>query len=320
MNDTAKVHFSSTIAASGGHIRLVSGAVAAPTEYDFVGWGTATKPLGAAAPAPSAGVVLSRSQNSAGAYENTLNNASDFVASDTQAVIVAGGVAVSEQLDLTELLPNPASPATDATGEFIEIYNPNDHEVSLRGYKLLTGNTLNHSFTFKDQAIGAGAYKAFYVGETKASLSNTSGKAQLQDAAGNVLSETAAYNAAPSGSSWSFTGSDWQWSGTPTPNAVNIRNTNTEDAVATKAKATTKKATATKAKTTSTKAKAGAASTGSGAVLSDNTDKPATKSLHTGVLAGVGALALVYGAYEYRQDFANTYLRIKKLRRNRKAG
>jgi hypothetical protein len=42
---------------------------------------------------------------------------------------------------ISEVLPNPTPPATDAEGEFIELYNSNNNIFDLSGFSLQAGNT-----------------------------------------------------------------------------------------------------------------------------------------------------------------------------------
>lgn len=48
---------------------------------------------------------------------------------------------LAAHISITELLPNPAAPATDDADEFVELFNGSDEPVRLRGYKLQTGNS-----------------------------------------------------------------------------------------------------------------------------------------------------------------------------------
>ena len=158
----------------------------------------------------------------------------------------------------------------------------------------------------------------FYVTETKATLSNSSGRAQLLMPSGQVADETAAYQSAPDGSSWAFDGSAWQWTSNPTPNQPNVfAIEEVKEATQKSSKvATIKKKTATKPKKTTGKVKA-ASTPSSNVAKSDNATPGAQSKVHTAVLAGVGGLALLYGVYEYRQDIANAY---RKFRSNRSIG
>ncbi len=225
---------------------------------------------------------------------------------------------------ITELLPNPAAPASDSTDEFIELYNPNDQSLDLTGYKLQSGNTFSYSHTFSGTSLGAHEYRAFMVTETGDILSNTSGQARLLDPADAVVAQTNAYDTANEGDAWALVNGAWQWTTTPTPNAPNVLTLPILKVAATKT-TTTKKAAAPKVTT----AKASAAKTTTGKVAGAKTTKPsaaaadrqvyedpadAPAAIHPGTLAGVGVMTLVYAVYEYRYDAVN---RVQQFRRYR---
>lgn len=299
--------YGATLAAAGGHLRLMRGT----SEVDLVGWGTAAYAQGKAAPAPAAGDMLSRYYDSqTNTYSVTGNNAEDF----TQAKAV--DAARSGAVQLTELLPNPASPATDAADEFIEVYNAGPEAIDLTGYRFVVGNTSQRSYTIQGITIAPGEYHAVFSVQTRLALGNTGSTVKLLDASGAVLDEVA-YDAAAEGQAYAWSGQGWQWTTVPTPRQTNTINVPAESG-AKAAKATTKKAA-----TKTTKAKA-AKSTKKSTAKSDATKKAAQQAsqkeqikppLHTGVVAGVGGAAVLYGAYEYREDAFNLY---RKLRGNRK--
>lgn len=322
LTDQADVSFSPTLASAGGHVRLVSVTGTSKTMHDLVGWGTAHMPMGSAAPAPPAGITLDRKTDSLGNLINSGDNSNDFAISTTVSAGSSGPLADGQStgdaypvLEISELLPNPASPQTDSKDEFIELYNPSSDTVKLSGYKLQTGLTFSHSYTFKDQTIGPAQYKAFYITETKATLTNSGGKARLLLPDGSLSSETEQYGTAGDGDAWAWDGSVWQWTTTPTPGSQNNISEKPQKttSASTKKAATTKKSTSSKAKVASTKAPKVAAASGAGGLSAGNgsTSSPA---VHPAVLAGVGGLALLYGAYEYRHDLANLYHKFRKNR------
>lgn len=57
---------------------------------------------------------------------------------DVTPVIPAANVGLKPP-QLSEFLPNPGSPQTDANDEYIELYNPNDKRFDLSGYALEVG-------------------------------------------------------------------------------------------------------------------------------------------------------------------------------------
>lgn len=211
-------------------------------------------------------------------------------------------------IEITELLPNPAAPAKDANDEYVEIYNPNDVAVDLVGYKLQTGQSFTRTYTFPQVKIEPKSYLVITSGATSISLSNTEGRARLLDRAGKVVSRTDSYHKAPDGSAWALINGTWQWTTTPTRGAANrsggpASNTtltnNAKDAGG------------------SSNGSVKSASTGTGGGSgSAGVEEAAQASVHGLVLAGVGLVAVLYAAYEYRTDIAN---RIYQFRSNRAA-
>ncbi|HSX35122.1 MAG TPA: lamin tail domain-containing protein [Candidatus Saccharimonadales bacterium] len=219
---------------------------------------------------------------------------------------------------ITELLPNPASPQTDAADEFIELYNPNQTAFDLSGYQLQAGTTATRSYTFPaGTQLPGGSYMAFFSAVTGLSLSNSGGQVTLLDPTGTTLSASDPYGTAKDNQAWAVTAGKWQWTLTPTPNAAN---TFTEVASGTTAKTTAaKKAVTPKAKTAAAPkpktAKPKSASTNAAFVA----DTPTARNpVHPAVLAVIAAAAVLYGAYEYRQDVANYFRRRLENRATRR--
>jgi hypothetical protein len=201
---------------------------------------------------------------------------------------------------ITELLPNPAGTGNDGTDEFIELYNSNAKNFDLNGFVLQTGATKLHNFTIPPGTnLPAHGFLVFYSSKTKLSMSNTSGQARLLDPFGRSVSASAAYGTAKDGQAWALANGKWYWTTAPTPGKANV----IKQLVATKK--TDKKA-ASSSKSTAAK---NAASLGG----NDQSDGLAGSPVRPAVLAIIGGLALLYGAYEYRADLAN-YLH--QFRRN----
>jgi len=215
---------------------------------------------------------------------------------------------------ITELLPNPASPQTDEADEFVELYNPGIDALDLDGYKVQTGSNYSYSFTIDSQTIPAGGYLVLTSSNTGLTLANSAGQARLLSPNGTTVSQTDPYQDAPEGRAWTLSDGVWQWSSSPTPGSANVitigsptkSNKKSSTKKSTKAAKTTKPKSKKAKKTSKSKATAGTAS-------GDNSSPP-VQPLHMAVLVAVGAAALLYGAYEYRQDVANFFY---KFRRNR---
>ncbi len=233
-------------------------------------------------------------------------------------------------LVLTELLPNPASPQTDESDEYIELYNPNSTPFNLKGYTLETGETTLHDFTFTgDTVLAPNSYQPFYSVETRLSLSNIGGQARLLDTKGTKVSETSVYSNASDGMAWALDEVDgtWKWTTASTPGAANLI---LVAAVATKKvvvraaavksikKTAVKGVSTTKTKKAPTvkKPKAKSKAKLAKSTVTANSAARAPAPIHPGLLAAVAALAVGYGVYEYRHDLAN---RIYQFRTNRAA-
>lgn len=328
---------------------------------DVIGWGTAKLPETEAATVAVAGESMERKPAETGLMD-TSNNKNDFAVSDipdpvsdnepieesppeeevpvenpetppveepATTVEVPPAETVPEepeiallQLQITELLPNPASPATDDQDEFIEIYNPNDVPVDLEGYVLETGSSFSYHFVISENLIASKSYAVFYSKDNNLTLSNASGRARLIDINGNVVSQTELYDDAEEGASWILIDGVWQWSTSNTPAAANVltfpplpepkiaktplpKSSAKKQAAQKAAKAKT--ASAKKASTSKPKSNSSANSNNQAAVATT------PSAIHPLVLVSVGSLALLYGAYEYRHDLRN-YLR--RFRRN----
>jgi hypothetical protein len=211
---------------------------------------------------------------------------------------------------ISEVLPNPASPQTDENDEFIELYNSNDKAFDLSGFVLQVGTTTVHTYRFPDgSSIEPHKFSAFYSSDTNLSLSNNDGQVKLLDPDANVLSQTDEYTAAKDGYAWVNADGLWQWTTTLTPNATNI-------ITAPPTSKKTSKAASSSAKTSSKGKVKAAKTTNSNQATANNgvINPPSATKMHPLVLVGVGAAALLYALYEYRNDLANA---LYKLRRNR---
>lgn len=221
---------------------------------------------------------------------------------------------------ITELLPNPASPATDAEDEYVELFNPNAEPFLLENFKLQTGATFGYTVTFDDQIIPAQGYLLVYSKDTNLTLSNSSGDARLLNAAGEVVAEVDGYNDAEEGLAWAQIAGTWQWTATPTPSLPNLLAT----PVATTLKSKTTKSAAKKSSTKkAAKPKASKASKTIAeterAIYEDPLEDGVITPVHPSILAGVGIAAVVYSLYEYRYDLQNRLERFRRYRTTRRA-
>lgn len=121
-------------------------------------------------------------------------------------------------VSLSELLPDPAG--SDETDEFIELYNPHDVPIDLRGYVLTSGSASTYRYEVPDIKLAPQQYFALYRSETKLVLAN-GGSALKLSAPDGVLLDEVTYGAAKTG--YSYARVEGEWVSTPllTPNASN---------------------------------------------------------------------------------------------------
>ena len=338
----------SGLAGSGGHIRIknMNNLV-----IDLVGWGSAAHAEGAPAAAASSGTSIERIpgrlNSLAGNGEDSDNNQNDFIAREVaepqriSSAIEDPALVLVEPpeiepvdeppvvspvylpISITELFPDPDSPLTDAKDEFIELYNPNDVPVSLKGYTIRVGSGFKSYYTLSDTTILPGSYLSLYPTETKLGLTNSGGAAQLLDPSGAVLDVTDAYSAAKPGQSWADINGEWRWTVEPTPGAANIYNepagkvsASTSASKATTKKSATKKATTKKAtvkKTSKVKAKKAKAKTKKTGIAAATTAITEPSPLARRLLIAAGCFTIMYAIYGFRHDLFNYYI---KTRRN----
>lgn len=207
--------------------------------------------------------------------------------------------------EITELLPNPASPKTDDSDEYIELYNPNSSEYELAGYRMEAGTNYSRGYTFPSGSLAPKSFTAFYITETKLQLSNSEGQVRLLAPDGTTISETPAYEDAPEGQSFSLVGDSWQWTSKTTPGSANEASSDLEATNSSSKNGTSQ---------SGTTGSSGSTTSGSGTAGELNDITP----LHPGVLAGVGGLAVAYALYEYRKDMANTIFKFRRYFKNRR--
>lgn len=126
------------------------------------------------------------------------------------------------KLVISELLPDPAKPQTDAEHEFVELYNPNDKPVELSGYVIQTGANLQYEYQIADIIIQPRGFQAFFAARTGLILPNSGGRVQLLAPNGTIAADLVRYENAPAGQSWSRIQNIFQWSDRLTPGKANL--------------------------------------------------------------------------------------------------
>ncbi|HXH27057.1 MAG TPA: lamin tail domain-containing protein, partial [Candidatus Acidoferrum sp.] len=325
------------LAADGGQVQLVD---ADGQIQDMVGYGSAAAFEGSGpAPMPQTGHTIVRlADTDTGDFIDSNDNAKDFALPQaTQVGITSTDPAPGQgaaptvsypKVLITELLPDPASPATDANDEYVELYNPNNNSVDLAGYTLQSGTNWRYKFTIPELVLNPDSYVALYAAQTKLTLSNSGTEVRLLDPSGMVVDQVSSYGTAKTGQGWMVdTDGAWQWTSGPTPGAPNnlvmvassVKTTTTTKTTAAKSTKTTvtKKATAavTKPKSTTTKNTTAVASP----IPPSGQIAQATSPTNYWFIGGAIALVGGYAIYEYRADISMLANRVRdKLFKHRR--
>jgi len=122
---------------------------------------------------------------------------------------------------INEILPSPTG--SDATDEWIEIFNPNDFEVNLSGWKIqdTVGKTKAYIFQ-KGTKILAKGFLVLKRPITKITLNNEGDGLKLTDPDGKTIDEIS-YQKAKKGKSYNRSDTGWFWSENLTPGAENVQ-------------------------------------------------------------------------------------------------
>lgn len=229
----------------GGSLRLkqTTADQSTVTVHDLVGWGSASSNAKCFETAqtiiPANGASIKRAFNNDGHPIDTDNNALDFSLTG-QTPLPEVDPAPSGDSDpdpspdpdpqtetylpitISELLPNPASPQTDSEDEFVELYNPNDVDVDLQGYKIQTGLDFNYSYTLPTVQIRAKSFLALNSSQTNLTLSNTSSSARVLNPAGDVMHTSDSYSSIGEDESWALVDGRWVRTDRITPGGPNL--------------------------------------------------------------------------------------------------
>lgn len=345
--DTANVVTSLGLASAGGHLRVVALETDGESEFDQMAWGTAQFALISPAQTPAGGQSLKRHLDEDGRFVDSGNDAEDFTISSTPSpesttpaiedeespdpVSGPGGSTgnpgtnqspTSDQqsenlkrnyprLELSELFIDPDKPLTDADDEFVELYNPNAEAVDLEGYIIQTGAKYSYSFTLPNITIKPKQFLAFFSLDTGLALSNSGGGARLLAPNKAPMYEVPPYEKAKPDTAWANIGGVWQWSAKPTPNAPNV--------AASTSAAGRNASGGSSGRTYLNQGRTLGASDDSRNIY-DEPPALADNQIDTAVVAGVGAMALLYAGNEYRYDIGNFFHKLKKHLAARRGG
>ena len=122
-------------------------------------------------------------------------------------------------LIINELLPNASG--SDVGLEYIELYNPFDEAVSLKGYILRIGKSLEKNYILPDDLeITSHGYIVVTNAQLPFTLLNTTSSVQLITPAGSELS-VITYSDPQDDMSWSLIDGSWQYTNQKTPGTLN---------------------------------------------------------------------------------------------------
>ncbi|HDY72839.1 MAG TPA: lamin tail domain-containing protein [bacterium] len=107
------------------------------------------------------------------------------------------------------------------TEEWIEIFNKNDFNVDLSGWKIKDSIGSITTYTFPKEIIEAQSYLVLLRPETKITLNNDADILNLIQPNG-IVTDTTSYDKAPRNQSFNLTSSGWSWSEELTPKTPNI--------------------------------------------------------------------------------------------------
>lgn len=122
-------------------------------------------------------------------------------------------------LELNEILPNPTGSDDQ---EFVELYNPSEHDIPLTGWKIRDGSATKEldDLTLESHLVPAHSYLAIYRHQGLVSLNNSGETITLIDPDGNEQEVT--YPEMDENVSYAQNDGDWKETIEPTPEAENI--------------------------------------------------------------------------------------------------
>lgn len=172
---------------------------------------------------PSAAESASSNQETASSTANQTTGNNNQAASNDQASQPATdnnsqtNYDSSSEVFISEILPNPKG--SDASGEFIELFNSSVRTVRLAGWRLAAGKK---KYEFKEEAIRSGEYLVLTKSRTKLTLGNAQGEVGLWRPGETAAWQKVSYPAAPEAESLvKNEGGVWQWTTAVTPGQAN---------------------------------------------------------------------------------------------------
>jgi len=207
------------LAKGGGHVRIVDSV---GSTVDLVGWGTGVA-IGSwwRAPEIPANSSIQRFLPGEDGYTNGISYRPPL----PDKTPLGGGLRLSEPtpgltctgLVLTELLSNPEG--ADSGKEFIELYNPTDQPLVMKGCALRLGDT-GKTFPLPDEIMPPKTYRSFPDSQTGIILPNAT--AQVIWLLWSNEEHGFAYaDGLSEGEAWAYVDTVWLSTFMPTPGAAN---------------------------------------------------------------------------------------------------
>jgi len=125
-----------------------------------------------------------------------------------------------KKIIFNEILPSPSGP--DSENEWIEIFNPNNFDVDLTGWKIKDNEGKTTEFIFpQGTKIPARGFLVLKRPETKITLNNSGDRLELLSPASEII-DSVFFKNAPRAKSYNRTSSGWNWSLNLTPGKKNV--------------------------------------------------------------------------------------------------
>ena len=152
-----------------------------------------------------------------------IDTTNQSIADTTSPIItttIAPQITYPDGIYINEILPNPIG--ADSLNEWIELYNSNNNDVDLSGWKLQDQQGTITTYTVpNDTKILANGYLIFKRPSTNITLDNDEDGLNLLTPNGDIVN-TISFTKAPLGQSYNKISGLWAWSTTPTPGVKNI--------------------------------------------------------------------------------------------------
>ncbi len=155
-----------------------------------------------------------------GCESSIISSTTTPVPSPTTSPVETLKIIYPDGVFINEIMPNPKG--ADETDEWVELYNSNNFEIDLSGWRIQDINGTPKTFTIpKNTKILANGFLVFKRPETKIMLNNNKDGLNLLTPDGKIV-DSVTFTSAPLAQSYNKIGSSWTWSATLTPGAKNI--------------------------------------------------------------------------------------------------